>query len=301
MILKGKNKPKGPVVLLLLDGLGVAPESEGNVLSKAEMPNYQKMISRYPVVTLEVPVFGRGSVKRVNLAANYYLIGTGEQSLKKGSLSLADVVKKSGLKWKFVTETEKYALGAYFFSGKKKANRADFSVAAFDGAGKYRLEPEMAAKKAALELIKNIKSKNYHFLTASLAGLDMMVHAGDWPAALEAAAAIDFFLGKIVKTVLENNGLLFVTAAAGGAEEMIDVKTETENRANSSNPVPFVVVGREWEGKNLGQEAPANDLSLLTPAGSLLDIAPTIIDSLGLEIPPEMQGRSLLFGAGTNR
>jgi 2,3-bisphosphoglycerate-independent phosphoglycerate mutase len=99
----------------------------------------------------------------------------------------------------------------------------------------------------------------------------------------------------VVKSVLEKDGVLMVTADHGNAETMFNMQTGMIDKEHSSNPVPFVIVGRQFEGRSVGfSDVPGGDLSLVQPQGILSDVAPTILKIMGIEKPDQMTGRSLI-------
>ena len=122
-----------------------------------------------------------------------------------------------------------------------------------------------------------------------------MGHTGNLKAAIKAVEFVDKCVGKIVKQVLAKGGLIFITADHGNAESMFNMQTGMIDKEHTGNPVPFIVIGREYQGRSLSkQEAPSNDLSLVQPQGILSDVAPTILNVMNIDKPQEMTGRSLV-------
>jgi 2,3-bisphosphoglycerate-independent phosphoglycerate mutase len=102
-------------------------------------------------------------------------------------------------------------------------------------------------------------------------------------------------VNKLMKTVFDNDGIALITADHGNAEVMFDMQTGQIDKEHTSNPVPFIVVGKQFEGKNIGWQDVVNaDLSLVQPSGILADISPTVLRILGLPQPSDMRGNSLL-------
>jgi 2,3-bisphosphoglycerate-independent phosphoglycerate mutase len=154
----------------------------------------------------------------------------------------------------------------------------------------------MSALELTDEIIKAIDGeKNYDFILINYANSDMIGHTGNLKAAIKAIEIVDKCIGKLNKSILNKNGVMLLTADHGNAEVMFNMQTGMIDKEHTSNPVPFVIIGNEFEGKTIGfQEAPGNDLSLLQPQGILSDIAPTILKIMGIQKPNEMTGRSLV-------
>ncbi len=123
----------------------------------------------------------------------------------------------------------------------------------------------------------------------------MVAHTGNLPATLRAIEVTDECLGKIVDAVLAEDGVVCITADHGNAEEVLNLQTHAMDKEHSTNPVPFWIIGKEFEGRSgLSGDVPDGDLSLLPPVGILADVAPTFLTLLGIPLPPEMTGTSLL-------
>jgi 2,3-bisphosphoglycerate-independent phosphoglycerate mutase len=289
------NEKIGPVVLLIVDGWGIAPAGEGNALTQAGMPNFKELVSKYPSTTLKT-ILGKEPVKKkINISKNYASLGTGKIKPGSKSLGLFDVFNNAGVNWLVITGAEKFAYCSYFFSGLKKIKKENYLLISSELIDNYSLKPEMASPKIAEALLKKIKSRKHAFILTDFANLDMVAHSGNFSATIEAAKTIDKLLKIIAKTVLENSGVLLLTSSNGNAEEAIEMKTETNNKEDNANPVPFLIVGRQFEGKTFGfEEAPGSDLALVAPGGSLADVMPTILKIMGMDIPKNLNGRSLI-------
>jgi len=124
----------------------------------------------------------------------------------------------------------------------------------------------------------------------------MVGHTGVIPAAVRAVEACDESLGKLVKLVLSKDGVILLTADHGNCDEMINLQTGEVSKEHSTNPVPFVAIGKQFEGKSLtpGLDSAGGDLSIVTPSGILADIAPTILKLMEIDQPPEMTGAPLV-------
>jgi 2,3-bisphosphoglycerate-independent phosphoglycerate mutase len=210
---------------------------------------------------------------------------------------LAKAISDEGLKQLHIAETEKYAHVTFFFNGGIEAPfpKEERIVIPSPRVASYAEKPEMSAPKVMDEVIKAIESNKYDFIVLNFANADMVSHTGDLKATIRACETVDKCLGKIVKLVLSKNGVVLISADHGNAEELQNIQTGEIDKEHSTNPVPLIIIGNEWEGKTLGtSDVIGSDLSLVTPAGVLSDVAPTILKIMGVKKPKEMTGTSLI-------
>lgn len=181
-----------------------------------------------------------------------------------------------------IAETEKYAHVTFFFNGgiEKEYPGEDRALIASPKVATYDLKPEMSAYEVADEAVRRIDSKKYDVVVLNFANCDMVGHTGVFDAARKAVEAVDTCLGKVLDAILRQGGCALVTADHGNADEMFDDAGNVVT-AHSTNPVPMVMVGFE---AGVG----------LRPEGRLADIAPTLLDMMGLKKPEEMSGESML-------
>ena len=137
----------------------------------------------------------------------------------------------------------------------------------------------MSAYEVTEKVVEAINSNKYNAIILNYANPDMVGHTGNLDAAVKAIETIDECIGKVVKAVEKVNGVLLITADHGNAEQMVDYKTGEPHTAHTTNSVPLVLIGLE-------------DVKL--KEGKLADLAPTMLDIMGLEKPKEMTGESLL-------
>lgn len=210
--------------------------------------------------------------------------------------TLGEVVSKAGLRQLRIAETEKYAHVTYFFSGGREEPfpGEDRVLIPSPKVATYDRKPEMSAPEVAAEAVKRIRSGDYDLIVLNFANADMVGHTGDFDAAVRAVEAVDRAAGQVVGAVLEQGGVAMVLSDHGNAEQMIDLDTGQPHTAHTTSPVPFVLVGRAGALPEADRTRPAPEL----PPGILADVAPTVLDIMGLEKPPEMTGVSLL---GANR
>jgi len=211
--------------------------------------------------------------------------------------TLGKIISDAGLKQLRIAETEKYAHVTYFFNGGKETKNEgeDHVLVPSPQVTTYDLKPEMSAPEVTKKVIEAVENGSYDFILINFANADMVGHTGNIEAAVQAIETLDMQVEKIVKSVLVKNGVVLITADHGNAEVMFNMQTGQIDKEHTSNPVPFIVIGNQYAGKNFGwQDAPGNDLSLIQPQGILSDVAPTVLYIMGLEKPPEMTGISLV-------
>ena len=280
--MKKTETKKGPLILLMIDGFGVAPKSEGNAIAMAGTPHLDELISKYPSTALSLPSMGRG--KKIDQRRLYSIIG----GAGPHSDSLLDRLSAEGKKWCVLAEPERIALSSYFFNGGKKIPPQSCFLPDRGS------EPLKNFLEISNELIKRIKAGHWDFIAVFMADLESISRDKDLKTLLLAIKEIDRTIAKLSKVVLERNGCLVLSAGNGLAEKFIDMKTGEIDTALSLNPVPFVLIGNEFEGKTMDlPEAPNGDLSNCAPGGTLLDIAPTIIKLMDLPVKNKQQGHSL--------
>ena len=180
-----------------------------------------------------------------------------------------------------LAETEKYPHVTYFLNGGKEQILTGEKryMAPSPKVATYDLAPQMAALEVTQKFIEATEV-GYDLIVANFANPDMVGHTGSLTAAIKACETVDSSLGLIVKAVQDKDGVMLVTADHGNCETMIDVETGAMHTAHTTNPVPIILVGGE------------EDIGL--QAGSLIDVAPTILDLMEIEPPQVMTGRSLL-------
>lgn len=183
-----------------------------------------------------------------------------------------------------IAETEKYAHVTFFFNGGvEEPNEGEdrVLVPSPKEVATYDLKPEMSAYTVCDKLIEAIESGKYDVIIINFANPDMVGHTGVEAAAIKAVEAVDECVGKVVDTILKADGTLFICADHGNAEQLVDYETGAPFTAHTTNPVPFILVNYD----------PAYTLR---EGGCLADIVPTLIETMGMQQPPEMTGKSLL-------
>lgn len=195
-----------------------------------------------------------------------------------------EVVSKSGLKQLRIAETEKYAHVTYFFNGgeEKKYPGEDRILIPSPKVATYDLQPEMSAPKVTEELLAAINKDIYDVIVLNFANGDMVGHTGILEAAVKALEYLDGAVKKIVEAFHKKNGTVFITADHGNCEQMWDEGNGQPHTQHTLNQVPFIAVD------------PVSRIQELRDSGKLADIAPTLLEVLGLDKPAEMTGSSLI-------
>jgi len=181
-----------------------------------------------------------------------------------------------------ISETEKYAHVTFFFSGgredlfvgEKRELIPSPQVATYD------LQPEMNSELLTDKLVTAIESKEYDFIVVNYPNGDMVGHTGVFEAAVKACEAVDHCIGRIVTALEKVGGECLITADHGNAEKMANLETGQAHTAHTSEPVPFIYVGRDAK---------------VVEGGKLSDVAPTILKLIGMEQPEEMSGKPLML------
>jgi 2,3-bisphosphoglycerate-independent phosphoglycerate mutase len=201
--------------------------------------------------------------------------------------TLADVIAAHGLHQLHVAETEKYAHVTYFFNGGIETIHAGEVRSLADSprdVPTYDHKPEMAARQVAELFVEGFADPEVGFAILNFANPDMVGHTGSIPAAVQACETVDGALATVLEAVRARGGTALVTADHGNAETMLTPEGRPHT-AHTTNPVPFVVVAAE--GADAAGIAAVHD-------GRLADVAPTVLDLLGITQPPAMTGRSLI-------
>ena len=196
--------------------------------------------------------------------------------------TFGEYISNKGYKQLRIAETEKYAHVTFFFNGgeEKVFNGEERILVPSPKVATYDLKPEMSAYEVTEKLCDAINEDKYDNIILNYANPDMVGHTGSLEAAVKAIEAVDECVGKVVELVKEKGGVVLITADHGNSEQMIDYKTGEPHTAHTTNPVPLILVGID---------------NVILKEGKLADLAPTMLDIMGLDKPHEMTGESLLI------
>ncbi len=195
--------------------------------------------------------------------------------------TFGEYISQKGLRQLRIAETEKYAHVTFFFNGgvETVCDGEDRALINSPKVATYDLQPEMSAYEVTEEAVKRIESGEYDVIVLNFANCDMVGHTGVIDAAVKAVEAVDECLGKVVDAIEKMGGVALITADHGNADQMIDYTDGGAFTAHTTNVVPLVLIGEEG--------------ATLKP-GRLADLAPTMLDLMGMDKPVEMTGESLL-------
>jgi len=204
--------------------------------------------------------------------------------LVKISNSLGEVLSKKGVKQLRITETEKFAHLTFFLNGKQEE--------AFEGEDRIMLDsysdiathdkkPEMRTPDIVKQIIQDMKANNHQVIFTNLCNADMVGHSGGIKATIKAAEVVDKALADLLPVAKKKGYDVILIADHGNAEEMWDEMEKSEVTAHSTNPVPFILISKEYK-------------ELKKDEGGLDNVAPTILKILGIKKPKEMTGESLV-------
>ncbi len=204
-----------------------------------------------------------------------------EQEIKN---VLAEVVSNAGLPQFHAAETEKYAHVTYFFNGGGETPFAGETrhMQPSPKVATYDLQPEMSARPLTDAVLQRINNADDAFILVNFANPDMVGHTGDLDAAIKAVETVDECAGRLVQAIVAKGGVACVTADHGNCDRMIDLATGNPHTYHTTQPVAFFVIG-------------VDGYLNLTPRGKLADVAPTILELMGLPQPEEMSGQSLIW------
>ena len=197
--------------------------------------------------------------------------------------TLGKYVADKGIKQLRIAETEKYAHVTFFFNGGVEVPNVgeERILVASPKVATYDLKPEMSAGGITEKVVEAMDKEDYGLIILNYANPDMVGHTGIMEAVVSALENVDTYMKRVIDKVLEKDGTVFITADHGNAEQLIDYVTGGPMTAHTTNPVPLIYVTNNPEKK-------------LKDGGKLADLAPTMLEEMGIGIPEEMTGNSLL-------
>ncbi len=201
------------------------------------------------------------------------------------TICLGRVLSDHGIPQLRMSESEKERFVTFYFNGQRDLPfpMEDRIIIPSPKVPTYDQKPEMSAYETTRELINQLNQNKYNFLLLNFANPDMVGHTGNIEATVKAIKIVDECVGKIVDAALNTNTAVFITADHGNAEQKINPKTGQISTEHTDNPVPFLAISKELQGKFMKLQT-----------GILADMAPTILATMGIPKPSEMTGRNLL-------
>lgn len=199
------------------------------------------------------------------------------------NLTLGNVIDTEGKTQLRIAETEKFPHVTYFFNGGTSViyNNEDRIIIPSPKVATYDQKPEMSALEITTILLDRISRNIYDFIVVNFANTDMVGHTGNLEAGIKAVKVVDYCVRQLVQEFTLRGGAVIITSDHGNVEEMINLDTTEVDTEHSLNPVPLIIIDGKTPSKTL-------------PYGSLKDIAPTILDLMGISKPSDMTGQSLL-------
>jgi 2,3-bisphosphoglycerate-independent phosphoglycerate mutase len=197
---------------------------------------------------------------------------------------LGEVASRAGIRQLRIAETEKYAHVTYFFNGgeeKEFPGEERILIPSPKDVPTYDLKPEMSARGVTEALVKQLREQDVGLVIANYANADMVGHTGNFEAAVRACEVIDECIGKVIDVAAGKKGSVIITADHGNIEQLIDYDTGMPHTAHTTNRVPVILIDEERKKSHLNN-------------GTAIDVAPTVLQLLGLPQPHEMTGRSLI-------
>jgi 2,3-bisphosphoglycerate-independent phosphoglycerate mutase len=196
-----------------------------------------------------------------------------------------ELISAAGLRQERIAETEKYAHVTYFFSGGQEApyEGETRTLVQSPRVATYDLAPQMSAREVTDAILASLSKGETDVYIVNFANADMVGHTGIYEAALKAVETVDGCLKQIVPAVVERGGTVAITADHGNSEQLWDPASDQPHTAHTLNKVPFVVVGEGLKGAKMREH------------GVLADVAPTLLEVMGLEKHPQMDGASLVL------
>lgn len=257
-----------PILLLIIDGWGIAPASDFNVFSKAKTPYIDSLLSQYPATVITNKNYKDISKSYKDLGLN----GGFKKLLSDNSLSQL-----------YIADSENFVPLYYYFNNfKKKIYSKETQLPPIS-----RLidnDWEEYNQELNKELINNIKTKEFDFIATSISILEQSANTNDFDQAILAIETLDNDLKKIIKAALDNDYTIIITSTHGLLEQFIDLATEKIDNSYTSNPLPLMLINDEYKGKTVGwPDVEEGDLNIVESQGSLKEVGATILDLFGID------------------
>ena len=206
---------------------------------------------------------------------------------------LAKIISDAGKTQIHIAETEKYAHITYFFNSgiENPFPKEDRIIIPTMRDSNFEENQAMSAEEITEKIIESINSKKYDFIVVNYANADMIGHTGNFNATVSAIEILDKEMGQLMTESLKSDAVLIITSDHGNADEKTDLLTGQPQTEHTANPVPFYLIANDFKREKNPEEI---ELGKIEVDGILADVAPTILELMGLKQPPEMTGKSLL-------
>lgn len=295
---KEDSEPLGrkPLILLLLDGFGVAPKNEGNLFSLVKTPTISSLSEDYPVLLLKSL---EGSINQ-----RYLSLGTGvkrgEQDLNSKEVfsSLSSILSENSIRQLKIFESNRFAALSHFFNGLRedKLELEEWHFVSSSSKNEKLAKDEFLTKQIFSELMKELdKDEVADFITVSVPGIDLAARSADLEKTKQEIALVDKLLARLVDKVINKNYRLIIGSVFGNAEKMLDLSMETSDTEPTKNPLPLFFVGQDFKGLRVGKsDVLESDLSSLLVSASLSDLAAIVLELLKIEKTQSMKATKLI-------
>lgn len=284
---------KNKLVLLILDGWGVAPCFDYNAICAAQTKNINTLMSMYPSVVLRATSDKNTKTIYQDLGYNYEF--TSDSQEKK---NLTTIFTQKNIRQLLISTPQSYINTTYYFNGftKEPLHNQKWELITDEITDHPENTPKLYVQKVFDRIIKALDANDSDIIIASLPSIEWMASFGSQESATKNLEYIDKYINKLSKTALSHDTILCITSTTGNAEEMVHKNTELVNKNKTANAVPFIVCKKELEGMSIqaNQTILENDMSLLQPIGSIKDIPVTLLTLLNIKTPEGMNGNDLL-------
>lgn len=289
------------ILLVILDGWGIGEFDDGNPIHVAEPKNIFGLQERFPCGALKSfgLLAGLSWQEAGGSETGHLTIGAGRivdkneiEQGKEQENPLGKVLADSGKTQLKVAESVKEKSVGYFFNGlRKEPFDGEFRVVLpSQNETQIKNHPEMRAAAITDRVIASLNEGGFDFILANYANPDTLAKTGSFAATKAAIQAVDKEIGRLLENILNQNHIMLIMGSHGNAEVVLNPETGKPELGNNPNPVPFYLVGKEFERS----QTKRNPYSEIPTIGMQIDVAPTILKLMNLPIPQEMTGESLL-------